>query len=53
MPAIEIKLPTDLSDAMGYLREASGVSDEEIVKNALECYIADQRQRDTFEPFFH
>jgi len=53
MHAIEIQLPSDLASAMGYLREASGVTDEEIVTNALERYIADQRQRDTIEPFFH
>ena len=52
MHAIEIQLPPDLASAMGYLREASGVTDEEIVRNALERYIADQRQRDTIEPFF-
>jgi len=53
MQAIEIQLPPDLASAMGYLREASGVTDEEIVTNALERYIADQRQRDTIAPFFH
>jgi len=52
MHAIEIQLPTDLADALGYLREATGVTDEDIVTSALERYIADQRQRDTIEPFF-
>ncbi len=37
---------------MGYLREAASVTDEEIVTHAIERYIADQRQRDTIEPFF-
>lgn len=52
MPVIEIRLPSELSDALGHLREASGATDQEIITNALERYIADQRQRDTIEPFF-
>lgn len=52
MDTTEIQLPPDLATAMGYLREATGVTDEDIVTNALERYIADQRQRDTVEPFF-
>lgn len=52
MQPIEIQLPPDLASAIGYLREATGVTDEQIVTTALERYIADQRQRDTIEPFF-
>jgi predicted DNA-binding protein len=53
MDVIEIRLPTDLAEAMGYLREVSGVTTDEIVTEALKHYITDQRQRDTIEPFFH
>ena len=52
MHTIEIELPSDLADALGLLKEAAGLTDQEIVTSALECYIADQRQRDTIEPFF-
>jgi hypothetical protein len=50
---ISVRVPEELTAAVGMLRSATGRNDYDIVTSALRTYLADQRQRDAVAAHFY
>jgi len=50
---ISVRVPEELTAAVGMLRSATGRDDYDVVTSALRTYLADQRQRDAVAAHFY